>query len=48
MRRIETATGLRRERFLNEFTTPVTAKDVAQASVVLRRVRATPESDALS
>jgi hypothetical protein len=46
MRRIETATGLRRERFLNEFT--VTAKDVAQASVVLRRVRATPERDALS
>jgi len=30
-RRIEAATGLRRERFLNEFITPVTAEDVAQA-----------------
>ena len=29
--RTETATGLRRERFLSEFTTPVTAEDVAQA-----------------
>jgi len=31
IRRIEAATGLRRERFLSEFTTPVTAEDVAQA-----------------
>jgi hypothetical protein len=30
-RRIETLTGLRRERFLNDFTAPVTAEDVAQA-----------------
>jgi len=30
-RRIETLTGLRRERFLDGFTTPVTADDVAQA-----------------
>lgn len=30
-RRTEAATGLRRERFLSEFTTPVTAEDVAQA-----------------
>lgn len=29
--RTEAATGLRRERFLSEFTTPVTAEDVAQA-----------------
>jgi hypothetical protein len=29
--RIEAATGLRRERFLNEFTTSVSAEDVAQA-----------------
>jgi len=31
VRRTEAATGLRRERFLSEFTTPVTAEDVAQA-----------------
>jgi hypothetical protein len=31
VRRIETLTGLRRERFLNDFTAPVTADDVAQA-----------------
>ncbi|HEY7325266.1 MAG TPA: hypothetical protein VH520_10615 [Streptosporangiaceae bacterium] len=31
IRRTEAATGLRRERFLSEFTTPVTAQDVAQA-----------------
>jgi hypothetical protein len=30
-RRTEAATGLRRERFLSEFTAPVTAEDVAQA-----------------
>lgn len=30
-RRIETGTGLRPERFLNDFTTPVTAEDVAHA-----------------
>jgi hypothetical protein len=30
-RRTETATGLRRERFLNEFTTAITTEDVAQA-----------------
>jgi len=29
--RTEAATGLRRERFLSEFTTPVTAEDVAHA-----------------
>ena len=29
--RIEATTGLRRERFLDEFTTPITAEDVAQA-----------------
>jgi hypothetical protein len=31
IRRIEEVTGLRRERFLSEFTTPVTAEDVTQA-----------------
>lgn len=31
IRRIEMVTGLRRERFLSNFTTPVTAEDVAQA-----------------
>jgi hypothetical protein len=31
IRRTEAATGLRRERFLSEFTTPVTAEDVARA-----------------
>jgi hypothetical protein len=31
IRRTEAATGLRRERFLSEFTTPVTAEDVAKA-----------------
>jgi len=31
IQRIETATGLRRDRFLDEFTTPVTAQDVAHA-----------------
>lgn len=31
IRRTEAATGLRRERFLSPFTTPVTAEDVAQA-----------------
>jgi len=31
IQRTETATGLRPERFLNEFTTAVTAEDFAQA-----------------
>lgn len=31
IRRIETVTGLRRERFLNDFTTPITNEDVAKA-----------------
>jgi hypothetical protein len=45
VRRTETVTGLRRERFLNEFTTPVTAKDVAQAPPEHRaRLQAAAES----
>lgn len=46
--RTETATGLRRERFLNEFTTPVAAKDVAQAPPEHRaRLQAAAESGQL-
>ncbi len=46
--RIEAATGLRRERFLSEFTTPVTAEDVAQAPPEHRaRLKAAADSGQL-
>ena len=49
IRRTETATGLRRERFLSEFTTPVTAEDVAQAPPEHRaRLQAAADSGQLS
>ena len=48
VRRTETVTGLRRERFLSEFTTPVTAEDVAQAPPEHRaRLQAAVESGQL-
>ena len=48
IQRTESAMGLRRERFLNEFTTPVTAEDVAQARPEHRaRLQAAAESGQL-